>query len=117
MADRVSGAAMWRRQRRLCSWLRHEWMTVSMALAEKLHHSAQRPEMARAGVWGREMNFTAMIRDLPLRPSSSPPLTHSPAGALQLLRRRALRGVAGHSFYLVRAAGAGSAAHRAADCR
>ena len=40
-------------------------MTVAMALAEKLHHSAQRPEMARAGVWGREMNYTATIRDPP----------------------------------------------------
>ena len=47
-------AAMRRRQRRLRSWLRHERMTVAMALAEKLHHSAQRPEMARAGEWGRE---------------------------------------------------------------
>ena len=43
----------------------HERMTVAMALAEKLHHSAQRPDMARAGVWGHELNYTATIRDPP----------------------------------------------------
>ena len=60
-----TGSARRRRERRLRSMLRHERMTVAMALAEKLHHSAQRPEMARAGVWGREMNYTATIRDPP----------------------------------------------------
>ena len=49
-------AARRRRERRLRSRLRHERMTVAMALAEKLHHSAQRPRMARAGEGGREMN-------------------------------------------------------------
>ena len=48
----------------------------------------------------REMNFTA-----------------TPAGALQPLRRRARRDAAGQDSYLVRAAGAGSAVHRAADRR
>ena len=101
-------AATWRRQRRLRSWLRHERVTVALALAEKLHHSAQRPEMARAGEWGREMNFSAMPRN---------PLSHSPDGALQPLRRRAQRDAAGQDLHLVRAAGAGSAAHCAADRR
>ena len=41
-------AARRRRERRLRSWLKHEWLTVAMALAESLHHSAQRPEKARA---------------------------------------------------------------------
>ena len=58
-----TGSARRRRERRLRSMLRHERMTVAMALAERLHHSAQRPEMAR--VWGREMNYTATIRDPP----------------------------------------------------
>ena len=44
-----TGSARRRRERRLRSMLRHERMSVAMALAEKLHHSAQRPEMARAG--------------------------------------------------------------------
>ena len=57
-------------------------MTVAMALAEKLHHSAQRPSMARAGEWGREMNFTATIQDPPTHPSrtSSACTKKSPAG-------------------------------------
>ena len=66
--DTGSSAAKRRRERRLRSWLRHERMTVAMALAEKLHHSAQRPEMAIAGVWGNELNCTATIRDPPPSP-------------------------------------------------
>ena len=54
-----------RRQRRLRSWLRHERMTVAMALAERTHHSSRGQTIARAGVWGREMNYTATIRDPP----------------------------------------------------
>ena len=60
-------AAMRRRQRRPRSWLRHDRMTDALALAEKLHHSAQRPKMA-----------PSMIRD--------PPPLRSPAGALQSVR-------------------------------
>ena len=48
------GAAWRRRQRRLRSMLRHERQTVAMALAESLHHSAQRQKTARAGEWVRE---------------------------------------------------------------
>ena len=78
--DIAAGAAMRRRQRRLRSWLKQERMTVVMALAEASHHSAPRVQRtARAGVWGRELNFTATIRD------------PSPAGALQP-RRRARQG-------------------------
>ena len=43
-----TGSARRRRERRLRSMLRHERMAVAMALAENLHHSAQRPEKARA---------------------------------------------------------------------
>ena len=45
--------------------LQHERMSVAMALAEKLHHSAQRPEMARAGEEESELNFTAAVRTTP----------------------------------------------------
>ena len=37
-------------------------MTVAMALAESTHHSSRGQKIARAGVWGREMNYTATIR-------------------------------------------------------
>ena len=52
-------------ERRLRSWLRHERMTVAMALAESTHHSSRGQKNARAGVWEREMNYTATIRDPP----------------------------------------------------
>ena len=74
-------AAQRRRERRLRSLLRHEWMIVAMVLAESTHHSSRGQRNAIAGVWGREMNFTATIRDPP----------HTPAGALQPLCRRARR--------------------------
>ena len=84
----VVGAAQRRRQRRLRSWLRHEWMTVAMALAERTHQSSRGQTIARAGVWGRELNYTATVRDppppSPLTPypsrSSSASTKKSPAG-------------------------------------
>ena len=51
--------------RRLRSRLRHERMSVAMALAEKLHHIAQRPEMARAGEEESEMKYTAKFWTTP----------------------------------------------------
>ena len=38
-------------------------MTVAMALVENAHLSSRGQTNARAGVWGREMNCTATIRD------------------------------------------------------
>ena len=50
----ASGAAR-RRQRRLRQWLRHERLSVAMALAESTHHSAPRGQkMARAGGRARD---------------------------------------------------------------
>ena len=43
-----TGGARRRRERLLRSMLRHERMSVAMALAESLHHSARRPEKASA---------------------------------------------------------------------
>ena len=40
--DSAPGAAMRRRQRRLRQFLRHERLTVAMALAEATHHAAPR---------------------------------------------------------------------------
>ena len=59
----VVGAAQRRRQRRLRSWLRHERMTVAMALAEASHHTGPRGQKnARAGEEESEMNYTATVR-------------------------------------------------------
>ena len=72
MADRDTGAAM--RRRRLRSWWQHEQQSIAAALATYSHHSAQRQKTARAGEWGRVMNFTATMRKHLL---PSPPLTHT----------------------------------------
>ena len=61
----ATGAAMRRRQRRLRSWLRHERMTVAMALAESTHHASRGQKNARVGVWGHEQDYTAKNRKPP----------------------------------------------------
>ena len=54
-----------RRARRLRQFLRHECLSVAMALAEGHHHAAPtRQKMARAGS-GYETNYTATIRKNP----------------------------------------------------
>ena len=51
-----AGAAMRRRQRRLRQWLRHERLSVAMALAETNHHAAPRGQTkARAGGGARDV--------------------------------------------------------------
>ena len=47
--DSGCGAAMRRRQRRLRQWLRHERLSVAMALAESQHHTSRGQKTARAG--------------------------------------------------------------------
>ena len=47
MAERVTGAAQRRRGRQLRAFHRHEAMSVKLALATALHHSAQRVEVPR----------------------------------------------------------------------
>ena len=62
-----TGSARRRRERRLRQWHRHERMTVAMALAECMHHSAQRPEKARAGGRVREELHGEAPEELPLQ--------------------------------------------------
>ena len=60
-------AAARRRQRRLRSWLRHEWMTVAMLLAERDHHTAPRGQkQARSGGVEHEVNYEPRLLDPPL---------------------------------------------------
>ena len=70
-----------RRQRRLRSWLRHERMTVAVALAERTHHSSRGQKTARAWVWEREMNYTATILDPPTPQPVLFSLYEEPGGA------------------------------------
>ena len=46
--DSAPGAARRMRERRLRQFLRHERLTVAMALAEKLHHTSRGQMIARA---------------------------------------------------------------------
>ena len=64
--DAKASAAARRRQRRLRQWLRHERLSVAMALAEMSHHTAPRgPKTARAGEEDYEMHYTATVRTHP----------------------------------------------------
>ena len=56
-------------------------MTVAMALAERTHHSSRGQTIARAGVWGRELNYTATIRDPPTPQPELFSLEEEPGGA------------------------------------
>ena len=75
-----AGAAMRRRQRRLRQWLRHERLSVAMALAETNHHAAPRGQKkARAGGEARNVLHG-----------------HVPEAPLPQGRGRVLRHVLGH---------------------
>ena len=63
--DIVTAAAR-RRQRRLRAYLRHERMSVAMALAESTHHTSRGQKNARAGVWGHVQDYTAKNRKPPI---------------------------------------------------
>ena len=64
--EHAAGGAMRRRQRRLRSWLRHERITIAMALVEMTHHTAPRgPKMATAWEGGNETQYPAEIRETP----------------------------------------------------
>ena len=54
MADRASGAAWRRRQRRLRSWWRHEQQTVAAVLATVTHHSHSKVGTANAALRGQK---------------------------------------------------------------
>ena len=61
-----AGAAMTRRQRRLRQWLRHERLSVAMALAETNHHTAPRGQRKdRAGGEAR-VALQCHVPDAPL---------------------------------------------------
>ena len=75
---------MRRRQRRLRSWLRHERMTVAMALAEVTHHTAPRGHMiARVREEERDELYDAkgLMTPLPSRPT--PLVEVRPQGRVQ----------------------------------
>ena len=72
------GAAWRRRQRRLRSMLRHERQTVAMALAESLHHSAQRLEKAKAREVEEQDQHAALRRQKAPPPGMRPGVLQDP---------------------------------------
>ena len=66
--DSAPSAAMRRRQRRLRQFLRHERLSVAMALAEKLHHTSRGQRFARAGEEGHRNEYEAPRRQKPPPP-------------------------------------------------
>ena len=74
-----TGSARRRRERRLRSMLRHERMSVAMALAESTHHSAQRQKTARAGEEARVV-LHCHVPEAPLSQGSRPPCLGEPRG-------------------------------------
>ena len=75
-----SGVARRRRERRLRSMLRHERMTVAMALAEFSHHSSRGQRTARAG--GHEQNYTSKVWKPPTPQPDLFSLEEEPGGGL-----------------------------------
>ena len=70
--EHATGSALRRRQRRLRQWLRHERMTVAMALAESQHHAAPwRQGMARARGGARDVLHGPAPEDAPPRAAST----------------------------------------------
>ena len=74
-----TGSARRRRERRLRSMLRHEPMSVAMALAESTHQSAQRQKTARAGGEARVV-LHGHVPEAPLPQGSRPSCLGEPRG-------------------------------------
>ena len=61
MADRASGAAWRRRQRRLRSWWRHEQQTVAAVLATVTLHSHSKVGTANAALRGQKLGTSTEV--------------------------------------------------------
>ena len=58
-----AGAATWRCERRLRSWLRHEWMTVAAELPAALHHSRDGVRVTHDGPRAQK-TVSSVVRDV-----------------------------------------------------
>ena len=61
MADRASGVAWRRRQRRLRSWWRHVQQTVAPVLATVTHHSHSKVGTANAALRGQKIGTSTGV--------------------------------------------------------
>ena len=80
-----------RRERRLRSWLKHERMTVAMALAEASHHTAHRDKGQPGPGCGYEMKYTVEFREHP--PPRSPARGTSALTTMTACRSSGARGL------------------------
>ena len=94
-----ASAARRRRERRLRQFLRHERLSVAMALSEKKHHTSRGQRMDRAGGWVRDVLHSQVLG----APTPQPEL-------FQLFEDEPGGRAAG-------ASGGGSAPHCGAACR
>ena len=87
-----SGAAKRRRDRQFRAFHRHEMLSVKMALATALHHSAQRVEVPREGVEGEEDD--APRRQKPPPPGTRPASLAEPRGDVMQVQRHTVEHLA-----------------------
>ena len=87
----VDSAAARRRQRRLRQFLRHERLSVAMALAESQHHTSRGQKTARAGGDARDAQH-GQVPEAPLPQGGRPAVLSEVAG----WQSRVLRHVVGH---------------------
>ena len=93
--DDGEGAARRRRERRLRSWLRHERLSVAMALSEFKHHSSRGQRKDRAGEEGHRDKYEAPRRQKPPPPQCSrPPCLGEPRGPQARIQQRTMEQLA-----------------------
>ena len=83
VAERVMGAAQRRRERQLRAFHRHKVLSVKMALATALHHSAQRVEVPREV----EEAFVGPRAQKTFPPGMRPASLAEPQGAQERVKR------------------------------
>ena len=70
--DSASAAARRRRERRLRQFLRHERLSVAVALADSQHRTSRGQKMARAGEWRHEEDKRVTMTEAPSSPGVLP---------------------------------------------
>ena len=94
MAERdVATSARRRRERQVRSFLRHEELSVKMALARALHHNAQQVEEPRDGVDGE--TYDAPRRQKPPPQGTRPASLAEPRGDVVQVQRHTVEQLAG----------------------
>ena len=99
MVARASGAAQWRRLRRLRAALRHEQQSIAMALASALHHSADKTTRAQYNAPRGQKNagteyYELSDEDVVSARGSRPPCLGEPRGPQERDQQRTVEQIA-----------------------